>query len=76
MEAEERIATARSRRGVSQAAIAQALAASELDGAGVEPEDELYLRSLARFVAALGGHLELVAVFPEETIAVLGEPND
>lgn len=76
MEAEERIAVARCRRGESRAAIAEALAASELTSLEVEPEDNLYLRTLSRFVAALGGHLEVVAVFPEEAITVRREPGE
>ena len=56
MDAEERIAQARSRRGESEA-------------------DDLYLGTLARYVAALGGHLEVLAVFPDETITVRREPD-
>jgi hypothetical protein len=80
MDAEERIAQARSERGVSQATLDQALAAGEPAGSEpgphAEPEEDLYLATLARFVAALGGHLEVNAVFPEETITVRREPAD
>jgi hypothetical protein len=76
MEAEQQIAEARSRRGVSKAAIDEALAVSEPNSAEVEQDDDLYLSTLARYVAALGGHLQLLAVFPEETVTVLREPND
>ncbi len=72
---EERIAQARCRRGESQATIEEALALSELNTSEVEQEDDLYLCVLARYVAALGGHLEVLAVFPEETIAVRREPD-
>jgi hypothetical protein len=75
MDAEERIARARSRRGESQATIDQALAVSELDSSEGQPEDDLYLGTLARYVAALGGHLEVLAVFPDETITVRREPD-
>lgn len=74
LEAEERIAQARSRRGETAARIAEALTLSEPDGAEVEVEEDLYLSVLARYVAALGGHLEVHAVFPEETITVRREP--
>jgi hypothetical protein len=81
MEAQERIAQARSRRGEAQARIADALAASE---AGIEEgggEDDLYLAALARYVEALGGRLEggrleVQAVFRDETIVVRREPDD
>lgn len=75
MDAEERIAQALSRRGVSQARIDEALAASEPTYSDVEPEEDLYLGTLARYVAALGGHLEVLAVFPKETITVRREPD-
>jgi hypothetical protein len=75
MDAQERIARARYRRGVSDEKVQEALAASALDDAEVVGEEELYLRSLAQYVAALGGHVEVVAVFPEETISVRREPE-
>lgn len=76
MDAQERIAHARSRRGVSDATIDEALAVSELDSSDGEPEDDLYLGSLGRYVAALGGHLEVRVVFADEAITVRREPND
>jgi hypothetical protein len=75
MDAQELIAEARSRRGVSQARIDDALAASELNDSEVESEDDLYLQTLARYVAALGGRVEVQAVFPDETINLLREPR-
>jgi hypothetical protein len=41
----------------------------------IEQEEDVYLSTLARYVAALGGHLEVLAVFPEETVTVLREPD-
>lgn len=76
MDAEEQIAHARSRRGESQAKIDEALAVSELDGSEVESEEDLYLGTLARYVAALGGRLEVQAVFADETITIRREPGD
>jgi DNA-binding XRE family transcriptional regulator len=76
MEAEERIAEARCRRGVSQATITEALAVTEPNISAGEQEDDLYLSTLARYIAALGGHLEVLAVFPEESITVLREPDE
>jgi hypothetical protein len=76
MDAQERIAHARSRRGVSDSTIDDALAVSELNDSEAEPEDDLYLGSLSRYVAALGGHIEVRAVFPDETITVRREPED
>jgi hypothetical protein len=61
MDAEGRLEEVRRRRGVS----ATALDAGESDD---------YLSTLARYVAELGGHLEVRAVFPDESITLLREP--
>jgi len=75
MEAELRLAAVRRRRGVSQAAVARALEVSQPNVSRIEQEDDVYLSTLARYIAALGGHLEVRAVFPDETITVLREPE-
>lgn len=75
MEAEIRLGELRQRRGISQAKIADALAVSQPNVSRIEQEDDVYLSTLARYVAALGGHLEVQAVFPDETITVLGETD-
>jgi hypothetical protein len=75
LEAGEAISQARHRSGVSWTTIEHALAASELSESEVPVEPDLYLTSLMRFVAALGGHVEVRAVFPEETITVRREPE-
>lgn len=75
MAAELRLAELRRRRGVSQAAIARALEVSQPNVSRIEQEDDVYLSTLARYIAALGGHLEVQAVFPDETITVLREPE-
>jgi hypothetical protein len=48
---------------------------SELSDTEPEAEDDIYLTTLTRFVAALGGHVEVRAVFPEETITVRQDPD-
>ena len=78
MEAQERIAAARLRRGASRQAIDMALAASEQ--ANGEREHDLYVSALEHYVAALGGRLEadqgeLRAVFAEELIRLLPAPG-
>ena len=75
MDADLRLADVRRRRGLSQAAIAEALEVSQPNVSRIEQEDDVYLSTLARYVGALGGHLEVLAVFPEETITVLREPD-
>ncbi len=68
MDAEARLEEVRRRRGVSTDALANA----------VEPEDgtddEPYIAALERYVGALGGYLEVRAVFPDETVTVLRRP--
>jgi hypothetical protein len=70
MEAEVRLDDVRRRRGVSDTALGDVLDASEEESA-----EDIYLSTLARYVAALGGHLELQAVFPEERITLLRQPD-
>lgn len=76
LEAGEQISQARHRSGESWATIEEALAASELSDSELSVEPDLYLTSLMRFVAALGGHVEVRAVFPGETITVRRDPED
>lgn len=72
MDAEERLEPVRRRQGVSDTALGDAIQASE--SANGDRFDDVYLDALTRYVAALGGHLEVQAVFPEETITLLREP--
>jgi DNA-binding XRE family transcriptional regulator len=76
MNAELGLADLRRRRGVSQATIAESLAVSQPNVSRIEREDDVYLSTLARYVQALGGHVEVVAVFPDERITVLRQPDD
>jgi transcriptional regulator with XRE-family HTH domain len=76
MDAEVRLADVRARRGVSQATIADALEVSQPNISRIEQEDDVYLSTLVRYVGALGGYLEVNAVFPEETITLLREPDE
>lgn len=74
MDAELRLADVRRRRGMSQAAIADALEVSQPNVSRIEQEDDVYLSTLVRYVTALGGHLEVRAVFGDETVTLLREP--
>jgi hypothetical protein len=69
MDAEQRLDPLRRRRGVEETAFGQALEAGEDSAA-----PDLYLATVAEYVAALGGHLEVRAVFPEETVTLLQDP--
>jgi hypothetical protein len=68
MEAQHRIATARSRAGVSDAQIDGAVEACEPANPESLTHEELYLGTIGRFVTALGGQLDVAAVFGEERI--------
>jgi hypothetical protein len=74
MQAEQRLVGACRRMG--EGAGAETLAVTPPDLAPDEQDDDVYLSTLARYVAALGGHIEVRAVFPEETITLLREPDD
>lgn len=68
LEAQERIVTARTRAGVTDPQIDAALEACEpADPESLSPQD-LYLTTIEAFVTALGGRLDVAAVFGEERI--------
>lgn len=78
VEAELRLATLRlgelrRRRGVSQAVIAEGLDVSQPNVSRIEQQDDIRLSTLSRYVAALGGRLELRAVFDDESVELLSE---
>jgi hypothetical protein len=75
LEAAEQISQARHRSGEAWTRIERALSAGELSDAELPVEPDLYLTSLTRFVAALGGHVEVRGVFPGETITVRRDPD-
>jgi len=71
MDAQLRIAESLLRRGVvTEEQVDAAISASQAEASGPE-EDQIYLSALARYVAALGGHLEIQAVFQDEAITVM-----
>jgi hypothetical protein len=49
--------------------------ADHVDGDDLSQEEDLYFATLARWVASLGGHIEVRAVFPEQTVTVLTMPD-
>jgi hypothetical protein len=70
MEAQEQIAHARYTRGVAHESVLAAIDAAEASPSEAERREDLYLSSLCAYVEALGGRLEIRAVFPDETIVV------
>jgi hypothetical protein len=74
MEAEERIAHARYRRGVAHEVVDAALDAVDERMSDEERREDLYLSALRYYVEALGGQLEVHAVFDDEAIVIRREP--
>jgi hypothetical protein len=75
MAAEEQIAQALYERGVSHEAVSEALDAVDERMSEGELREDLYLSALAHYVAALGGRVEVRAIFGDEEIVVRGEPE-
>ncbi|MFZ1925420.1 MAG: helix-turn-helix domain-containing protein [Solirubrobacteraceae bacterium] len=70
MRAELRLAELRKHRGASQVKIAKRLEVSQSNVSQLERGDDVKLSTLASYVKALGGHLEISAVFDDETIPI------
>lgn len=71
MDAQSDIAELLLRLGLAtEAQLDRAVAASQADDAGSADEDSVYLSALRRYVTALGGQLEITAVFPDASVTV------
>jgi predicted XRE-type DNA-binding protein len=60
----------REQRGLTQVDVAQALEVTQGNVSRLESAGDLYISTLARYVEALGGKLELNAVFPDQVVAL------
>ena len=60
----------RAGRHLTQEQVAQALGVSQANVSQIEHQDNIYLRTLSSYIAALGGRLEVRAVFPDETVVL------
>lgn len=76
MDAQDQIAVRLYRRGVSGRAVQDALDVVDEELSDADRREDLYLTALARYVAALGGRIEVRAVFEGEEILVRREPAD
>ena len=76
MEAEELIAHKLYQRGVSDDTVLAALDAIDEQMSDDQRRDDLYLSALGRYVEALGGRLEVRAVFGDEEILVRRDPAE
>lgn len=66
-----RLADLRTERGLTQQDVAGALSVSQANISRIEHEEDLYLSTLRSYVAALGGELELCAVFPDRRVRLV-----
>ena len=55
----------RERRGITQSTVAEQLGTSRPNVSRIEAEDDVRVTTLDRYVRALGGHLEVRAVFDD-----------
>jgi DNA-binding XRE family transcriptional regulator len=62
------LAALREERGLTQADVAHALHVTQANVSQVEHKEDLYLSTLSKYVQALGGRLELKAVFADRVI--------
>lgn len=65
---------ARARRRMTQADVAAAMDVTQANVSRIERQDDLYLSTLGEYVEALGGRLEVRAVFPDQVIALEVRP--
>lgn len=65
------LAALREARGATQQQVAQVLDVTQANISRIEHEEDLYLSTLSGYVAALGGRLELRAVFPDQTVELV-----
>jgi DNA-binding XRE family transcriptional regulator len=57
-------------RSMVQVTVAEALGTSQANVSRIEHERDPYLSTLKGYIEALGGRLEMLAVFPEVTIQI------
>jgi hypothetical protein len=75
MAAQEQIAQARYARGVAHESVLEAMDAAESRPSQDDRREDLYLSSLSAYVEALGGQLEIRAVFADQTVVVKRDPS-
>lgn len=64
------LAEAREQRNVTQKDIAEILGVTQANVSRIEREEDVYLSTLRKYVEALGGRLEVSAVFPDKTVSL------
>lgn len=70
-----RLAEIRERRGVTQRGLAATLGVSQANVSRIEHKEDVYLSTLRRYVEALGGRLEVTAVFPDDQVTLVARSS-
>ena len=70
------LAELREARRVTQQQMAEVLDVSQANVSRIERQDNLYLSTLSSYVAALGGRLEVTAVFPEGSVQLVSSEKE
>lgn len=65
----------RTRQRVTQTEVAAALGVSQVNVSRIEHEEDVSLSTLRDYIAALGGYLEINAVFPDGKVTLLPTEN-
>ncbi|HVA23112.1 MAG TPA: helix-turn-helix transcriptional regulator [Chloroflexota bacterium] len=65
-----RLGKLREARRKTQVQLAEAIGTTQANVSRLETRDDLYLSTLNEYVEALGGYLELRAVFPDEVLLI------
>jgi DNA-binding Xre family transcriptional regulator len=65
-----RLGKLRETRSKTQVQLAEAIGTTQANVSRLENRDDLYLSTLNDYVEALGGHLELRAVFPDDVVLI------
>lgn len=70
------LADLRDGRGQTQVRVAERLGTSQANVSRIERQRDLYVSTLSGYVEALGGHLEVKAVFDDHTVELIGSESD
>jgi transcriptional regulator with XRE-family HTH domain len=65
------LARLRAQQDKTQQGMAEILGVTQVNISRIEHEEDLYLSTLRSYVAALGGELEVNAVFPDGKVALV-----
>ena len=62
----------RKSRSVTQAQVAEHLHTNQASISRIERRDDIYISTLSQYIQALGGKLEIRAVFPDSEVRITG----